>query len=80
MHQEEAELVGLELLGRQRVAAQEAERRSAEGSGAAALARLHQQLASLEKRIDSLKLSLYFPSVKGYTCTPWPPSPSHARV
>eukprot|EP00884_Botryococcus_braunii_P016868 jgi/Botrbrau1/3865/Bobra.0183s0089.1 len=67
MHQEEAELLGLELQGRQRLAALEAQRRAAEGSGAAQLARLEEQLASLEKRIDSLKLSLYFPSVKGYT-------------
>jgi hypothetical protein len=76
MHSEVAELLGLELAGRQRLARVEAERRAAEGTGAAAIARLEEQLAQLEKRIDSLKLGLYFPPIKGYTYETRPPHPT----
>jgi hypothetical protein len=43
-----------------------AERLKAEESGAVAAARMAQQVAAMDGRLDALKQRLHFPPVKGY--------------
>lgn len=66
MHSEEAGAIQMELEGRERMRQDAEERARAEDSGAVAAARMAQQIASTEARLDALKQRLYFPPVKGY--------------
>ncbi|KAK9802713.1 hypothetical protein WJX73_010173 [Symbiochloris irregularis] len=69
MHQEELDLIDMELVGRQRLAQAAADQAEAEASGAAAISRATDQLMQMDTRIDRLKQQLYFPSVQGYNLT-----------
>lgn len=66
MHAEEAGAIQMELEGRERMRREAEERARAEESGAVAAARMAQQIAATEGRLDALKQRLYFPPVKGY--------------
>lgn len=66
MHAEEAGVIQMELEGRERLRAEAEQRAHAEDSGAVAAARMAQQIAATEARLDALKQRLYFPPVKGF--------------
>ena len=66
MHAEEAGIIQMELEGRERLRAEAEQRAAAEDSGAVAAARMAQQIAATEARLDALKQRLYFPPVKGF--------------
>jgi hypothetical protein len=71
MHSEEADAIQMELEGRERMRQVAEERARAEDSGAVAAARMAQQIASTEARLDALKQRLYFPPLKGYRLLNW---------
>ena len=66
MHQEEIDLMEVEVISRARMQRLIKERAIAEQSGMADLARLKEQLNTCETRINEHKHNLYFPKVKGY--------------
>ena len=66
MHQEEIELMEVEVISRARMQRLMKERAVAEQSGIAQLARLKEQLNTNDTRTNEYKRELYFPAVKGY--------------
>ncbi|DBA94847.1 hypothetical protein WJX77_009545 [Trebouxia sp. C0004] len=66
MHQEEIDLMEVEVISRARMQRLMKERAIAEQSGIAQLARLKEQLNTNETRTNEYKRELYFPAVKGY--------------
>ena len=62
----------MELEGRARVAAAEAEKSAAAASGALAAMHMAEQAAVLDARLDAMKQKLYFPPAKGYRSVSWP--------
>lgn len=66
LYQEEVDLIEVELMGRERTARMAAERRAAESTGWAELARLRDSLTQADLRVDLSKKRLHFPDVKGY--------------
>jgi len=66
MHQEEIDLMEVEVISRARMQRLIKERASAEQSGIAQLARLKEQLNTNDTRTNEYKRELYFPAVKGY--------------
>ena len=66
MYQDEADMMEIELLGRDRQARLAAERAAAEKSGRAELGRVQDSLQATEQKLDIAKKRLYFPAVQGY--------------
>ncbi|KAL0041621.1 hypothetical protein WJX79_009772 [Trebouxia sp. C0005] len=66
MHQEEIDLMEVEVISRARMQRLMKERAVAEQSGIAQLARLQEQLNTNGTRTNEYKRELYFPAVKGY--------------
>lgn len=66
MHQEEINLMEVEMISRARMKRLVQERVVAEQSGVAQLARLKEQLSANETCTNEYKRELYFPDVKGY--------------
>ncbi|KAL0049997.1 hypothetical protein WJX82_002413 [Trebouxia sp. C0006] len=66
MHQEEIDLMEVEVISRARMQRLMKERAVAEQSGIAQLARLKEQLNTNDTRTNEYKRELYFPAVKGY--------------